>query len=220
MITCTECKKKLEATEINFYKQKYKKNGEEFYKLVNPCRECRKKRQRNYIDSKEGYKEKQKIYHASWNIKNRDREAQNKRRLRAADPGHYKRYFKEYQSNNIEKFVDYARERNKEKKFKIANSEWDSCLNYFDFSCAYCGLTEENHKKLHKTRLHKEHVIVLGRNNLTNCVPSCKECNSQKSKYSLHTWYNVTNPKYSRDRYEKIYKWIGYDSKKNLVIKR
>ena len=216
---CTKCHKVLPATEEYFYKQKYKKDGEECYKLAFPCKECRKKHQLNYIN-KDGYKEKQKIYHASWSIRNRDREAVNKRRLRSERPEHYKAYYKEYQQKNMDKFVQYAKERNLEKKFIINNQEWKACLNYFDNSCAYCGLTNEEHKLKHRTRLHKEHVIVLGRNNLTNCVPACKECNSQKSRYSLNTWYNVENPVYSRERYLKICHWINTDSRKTLQTLR
>lgn len=219
-MTCTRCNRTLPATEDFFYKQKYTdKNDEVYYKLSQPCKECRKSYGRNYY-SGEDKKKRQKLYHAKWTRQNRDREAENKRRLRKENPEHYKKYSKKYQIENIPMFVAYARKRkNENKNFKLTKEELKSCKEYFNYCCAYCGMSEEEHKLIHNQRLHREHVIVGGRNNLTNCVPSCKECNSQKSEYSLNTWYNKSNKKYSRERYVKIYNWIRYDSKKYLVRK-
>jgi hypothetical protein len=113
----------------------------------------------------------------------------------------------------------YNKKHNK-KKHKISKVEWDNCKKYFDYSCAYCGMTEEEHRKIYKQDLHKEHVIDDGRNDLKNCVPSCKMCNSEKHEDSLNNWYNKNNLRYDYSRYSKIYNWIRYDCKKYVKKKK
>lgn len=94
------------------------------------------------------------------------------------------------------------------------------CLEYFNNCCAYCGMTLEEHKDKYNQNLHKEHVTSCGRNDLKNCVPSCKVCNSEKSTTSFNDWYNIKNIKYSKDRYMKICKWIKEDCKLYIKNKR
>ena len=56
-------------------------------------------------------------------------------------------------------------------------------------------------------------------NDLSNCVPSCKQCNSQKHTDSLEEWYNEDNIKYSKRRFNRIHKWLDGDYKKYIIIK-
>lgn len=84
-------------------------------------------------------------------------------------------------------------------------------MSYFDNSCAYCGMTTEEHKNIFKQQLHKEHVDHNGRNDLSNCVPSCKICNSRKWEYDIKEWYDTDNLYYTDERYNKIIKWIKQD---------
>lgn len=53
----------------------------------------------------------------------------------------------------------------------------------FDYCCAYCGG--------HPARLDPDHVVPLSRggsNALTNLLPSCLACNSDKRDLSLAEW--------------------------------
>jgi hypothetical protein len=60
---------------------------------------------------------------------------------------------------------------------------------------------------------HKEHIDDDGANDLSNCVPSCKLCNSYKHQYIFDDWYNKNNPNFNQDRLNKIIKWLNEDYK-------
>ncbi|RNB59424.1 hypothetical protein EDM57_04590 [Brevibacillus gelatini] len=81
-------------------------------------------------------------------------------------------------------------------------------------------MTYEEHKIAEGQDLHKEHVIHDGRNDLKNCVPSCRSCNSEKNTRTLNDWYNKNNPKYTYERYFRIYQWMRYDCLKFIKKKR
>lgn len=125
-------------------------------------------------------------------------------------------YHKEYYRNNIDKFKFYRHIRESNKKHVIDLEEWHDCLTYFNCACAYCGMSWENHFSRFKQDLHKEHIVHDGKDNLSNCVPSCRECNSEKSVSSFNGWYNVGNNKFSRVRYLRIYAWLKEDYKKYI----
>ena len=116
--------------------------------------------------------------------------------------------YKEWQQNNKDKLYQYGKNRREHKEHVITYQEWLDCLDYFNSSCAYCGMSEEQHLILHGQQLHKEHVDHEGVNDITNCVPSCKQCNSGKWEYELNEWYNDKNPVYSKTRYNRIIRWI------------
>lgn len=119
--------------------------------------------------------------------------------------------FKEWQQNNRDKVNSYSRQRWSNKKHNIPEKEWRRCKEYFDYRCAYCGMSEDKHKEIYKQQLHKEHVVHDGRDDIKNCIPSCKGCNSSKHTKTLNEWYDTNNHVYSRNRYLKIYQWLRYD---------
>jgi hypothetical protein len=66
----------------------------------------------------------------------------------------------------------------------------------------------EDHKNIYNQDLHKEHVIYDGANDLSNCVPSCKVCNSLKWQYELESWYKKQDF-YDEYKLQKIYDWVN-----------
>lgn len=78
-------------------------------------------------------------------------------------------------------------------------------------------MTYEDHKETYNQDLHKEHVLNYGANDLSNCIPACKSCNSQKSDYEFDDWYNSDNERFTYDRLNKINSWLKNDFK--LFIK-
>jgi len=108
-------------------------------------------------------------------------------------------------------YMKEQREKRKEKKHDIDDEEWGYCLEYFNNSCAYCEMTWEEHFVTYGQDLHKEHIIHDGRNDIKNCVPSCRVCNSEKKLESFNNWFNIENEKYKRIRYLRIYKWLRFD---------
>jgi hypothetical protein len=105
----------------------------------------------------------------------------------------------------------------------MSKREWISCKSYFinengAWCCAYCGLPIEEHFKTYNGELknvdfHKEHVIHNGADDLSNCIPSCQSCNCQKWEFQLEEWYNESNPNFTQERLNKIYKWLQFDYK-------
>ena len=121
---------------------------------------------------------------------------------------------KRFRLAHPEKVKEHNQYRYQHKKHEISKKEWNSCKQYFNYKCAYCGMTEEDHKKIVNQQLHKEHVNHFGSNGLENCVPSCKTCNSSKHTYELDEWYNEKNPNFTQERLNKIKAWMNNDYKK------
>ena len=127
----------------------------------------------------------------------------------------------EWQRDRPEKQKQYRIKREQHKAHVIYKKEWIACKDYFENTCAYCGLPIEEHlitrlgiKKLGD--FHKEHVDNNGANDLSNCVPSCGVCNSSKHEDSLQKWYTIDNPVYSVERENKIFSWLNGDYKKYI----
>lgn len=198
---CNTCEEWFPMTEEFYYKNKSSKiDG------FNPyCKECTKKKSSKWQkDNPERYKEIRKATEEKPRTKLLKREMS--RKLSAEG----KR--KEWQKKNKDKLYNYGRERVLNKTHEISKEEWEHCLAYFDFSCAYCGLSEQRHKELYSQRLHKEHVDPKGANDLSNNIPSCKICNSKKHDYTLEEWYRKDNElcgSYSYERLEKIKNWLN-----------
>lgn len=115
--------------------------------------------------------------------------------------------------NNKDKVKQYNENR-RHKNHKITKQAWMKCKDYFDNSCAYCGITESEHKQLYSNKgLHKEHIDHEGSPELDNCVPACYRCNSTKWIYPMEEWYRQQEF-FSDKKLAKIYKWINEDCNK------
>jgi hypothetical protein len=128
-------------------------------------------------------------------------------------------YYKKWNKENPDKLKAYSQKRVK-KNHIITKDEWIACKNYFGNTCAYCGMTEEEHRQIFNTDLHREHVIDDGRNDIKNCIPSCSTCNNNKKRRTLNEFYNPKNKNYTYERYYKIYMWMRYDCKKYAQKKK
>jgi hypothetical protein len=224
---CKDCKEWFVMNSENFGKD----NGTQDH-FHQSCRTC----QRAY-NSKVYQKDPEKVKARTFeyrklhpdkykqHIKTRNQTAIHKERHRKAekrrrDEGIYQ----EWQRNNKDKVKDYNNTR-QHKNHKITTQEWESCKMYFNHCCAYCGLPIEEHYITRRgiTKLgdfHKEHVDHFGTNDLSNCIPSCNSCNSQKWEFPFEEWYNENNPIYSQERYNKIAKWLNEDYQKFIKIKK
>lgn len=138
-------------------------------------------------------------------------------------------YKKGYRKNNVEKRMDYqrgwvSREGNREKtreyaknhrNHDITNKEWKSELEVFDYSCAYCGITEKEHKNKYKERLHRDHADHEGYNDLRNAIPACKYCNCSKHDFDMEEWYRDQDF-FNEEKLEFI-KWWLLDGYKDYI---
>ena len=213
---CTICLEWKELNIDNFYMQNKKKPEMGF---TPQCRECTKDKSRKYGSE---HKEEQAAYIRKWYIENK--EITNIKSLQwiADHPEHAKEVQNQWQKSEKGKeyMNTYWHEKTKQHQHKISEKEWKSCLEYFNNECAYCGMTLEDHLKLYKQQLHKEHKNHDGGNDLSNCVPSCRSCNSKKHDKIFDNWYNKSNPNYTLKRYRKIHKWLNEDYKLYLVEKK
>lgn len=128
-----------------------------------------------------------------------------------------------WQQDNPDKIKQYRLKREENKTHTISKKEWKDCQEYFNNSCAYCGLPIEEHFTTYRGitkqgNFQKEHVDHEGANDLSNCVPSCKTCNSSKHNIDFEEWYQQQTF-YSEERLDIIYKWLSEDYKKYIVEK-
>ena len=121
-------------------------------------------------------------------------------------------YHLEYCRSNPEKVAEYNNKRII-KNHKISSKEWKACKIYFNNSCAYCGKPEEIQRKQNEEDFHKEHKDEDGSSDLSNCIPSCTNCNCRKWAFNFDDWYNIDNEFYNEERIHKILKWINEDHK-------
>lgn len=123
---------------------------------------------------------------------------------------------KQWDEKNKDKLKGYIEYKSMHATHTITNEEWENCKNYFNYRCAYCGLLIEEHwVKFNKGWIlgdfHRDHVDHEGANDLSNCVPACKSCNSRKWKFKINDWYNEENKNYTHERMSKIIKWLSED---------
>jgi len=206
---CTKCGE-LKSLD-DFYSQKKKRaDGNEYIYYRPDCKECTKN---NSIE---------------WQNNNSERYMEKHRKTNQA----YRRRNIEF-VRNIERYrrenglVDQWREQNKDKlktynsqhsKHNITENEWSSCKKYFNNRCAYCGISIDSHYikfngEIRNGDFHREHVDYNGSDDLSNCVPSCKVCNSRKNTYSLEEWFEINDRGFTKERLDKVRRWLDDDYK-------
>ncbi len=203
---CKTCNIEKDLNEF-YTQERINAKGEKYLYYHPSCKKCSiEKAKKNMYDNYDRHLEAVKKYDSK-------EEGIEKHRIRQ------RRYIKngkqkKWQQENPDKIQQYNKNR-KNKNHIISKAEWIACKQYFNNSCAYCGITEEEHRKINRNHdLHKEHVDDKGSVYLDNCVPSCSSCNSKKSDRHLNEWYNVDNKNYTPERYNKILQWITEDYKR------
>lgn len=202
---CSICKE-IKAVDEFYSRESYSKKRGSYIYYHPYCKSCSVEKAYKW---KEENPEKFKNIIRKYENKSERKEKAKERSKASLENG----YYKKWQTDNKDKTKQYNQQRWSNKKHNISEKEWKQCKEYFDYKCAYCGMNEEDHRAIHKQQLHKEHVIHEGRNDIKNCVPSCKSCNSSKHTAALNEWYNDTNPVYTKERYLKIYQWLRWDCK-------
>lgn len=209
---CSICGEWLPCNTEYFYKN----NGSKLDGVCPYCKKCNIKKSHEYqVTNREHYNEYKKNQYTP-----DQRPYYREISRRSRENGNLKRW----QENNPNKLKEYNYKR-QHKNHNINKKEWDSCKEYFNNECAYCGLPLNKHFNMFKgelrlTDLHKEHVVHEGMNDLSNCIPSCKKCNSSKHTDKLEYWYTEGNPVYNKDRLDKIHKWLSEDWKLYYIEKK
>jgi HNH endonuclease len=199
---CSICNETKSLEDFYSYEKTSKKKGNYTYYLPY-CKSCAKKKTATERDPEKTRIMNRYYYKTRPQTRAANKKSSEKRRAEGK--------LKEWQEQNPDKMRHYAKQRIEHKKHEISNKEWISCKEYFDNSCAYCGFEDSEHKKEFNQQLHKEHVDHTGANDISNCVPACKSCNSQKWEFLLSDWYNENNPNFTVDKLDKITKWLEED---------
>lgn len=218
---CTICGE-WKPENIEYFYMRNKSKPEKGFQ--SECKECGKARS---LKNRNENIERARASYRDWywrDQKNAKRVSNYNKKYYAEDPQRKLIMSKEFRQKYPEIIRDYNNRR-RHKTHNINNTEWIACKDYFknengEWACAYCGRTEEESYKLYNCQLHKEHVIFDGENDLSNCVPACQECNSEKHTDSFNEWYNKDNIKYDDKRYSKIVNWLHEDYKKYIIANK
>jgi hypothetical protein len=197
---CSDCNEWHPMTEEYFYKNKSSPDGYNPYCKKKAIERSLNNRNKNREENLAKMREYGREYMRRPDRVLKQREVSNKRRL---DGKH-----KEWRKKNPDKVKGYNLKRNMNKKHDITDQEWFACLDYFNNSCAYCGISEKEQFELYNENFHMEHVDHNGSNYIDNCVPSCTSCNTSKFTFEINDWYNEDNEIFSKRRYNKIISWM------------
>lgn len=92
----------------------------------------------------------------------------------------------------------------------LSIQDWKETLEFFDNSCSYCGIGENDCWDKYHKHLAQEHIIPLingGHFNKNNIIPSCPSCNCSKNTKSLDEFY-INRNLFTYERYQKILQFI------------
>ena len=161
-------------------------------------------------------KEKELRHKINTNPSEKTRETKRRDAQTRRDNGKYYEWLKD----NPDKQRAYTLNH---RQHDITEKEWKLCKDYFNNRCAYCGLPIEEHIVSRKGKyfvmdFHREHVDDDGYNDLRNCVPACRECNSAKHDFIMIDWYSKQTF-YDEVRYNSIVLWITEDYKQYIKEK-
>jgi hypothetical protein len=177
------------------------------------CKKCSSKK---YMKWEKEHPEEYLAHNFRQNRRKEKIEARRKISQQRRENGYYDDYFE----LNPEKKKQYAENH---RDHDITNAEWIANKNFFknengEWVCAYCGMTEKEHKTIRREQLHKEHVEHNGYNDVRNCVPACYTCNSSKWQYDMETWYREQTF-FNEDNLAKIKLWCSNEYKKYIEDK-
>lgn len=203
---CNICKEWFPATNVYFYN-----NGNKVDGLQPWCKECTKEKAKN----SNADIERRKYLSRKWKQDPENRESVKRSHKKYKERGGQLNW----ERNNKDKLKKYRIIRKMNKSHDITEVEWNQCKKYFNLECAYCGLHISEHFNKFKgdmiwTDFHREHVDHNGSNNLSNCVPSCKTCNSSKNEFEFEYWYKERSNNFDENRFNKIIQWLDKDYKK------
>lgn len=206
---CTKCGNVKELSEFYSYEKETKTKGKYIY--YQPyCKDCTiQKSRKQHQDNRDYRNEKNK----QWRENNKEHVLDYAKNYRLEHLESFNKSKKQWRQSNPEKMSEYNRNYTNKKKHNFTTKQWNDCKDYFDNSCAYCGISEQDAKEKYNKGLHREHAMNDGNNDISNCIPACTGCNSTKRKKDYIEWYTPDNEIFDQDRFNKILKWLNDDFK-------
>ena len=203
-------------SQLENFKQYYQENRERILKKDAEYKRNNKEHYKKY--NEQYYKvniEKVRATNKQYRVENKDKIAITNAIHYRNNKEHYKKYNKEYNKNNPDIIRKNSQRYEAKKKLlpsTLTVNQWKQIKQQFNNSCAYCGMTEEEHKGKWNERLHQEHFIALyngGGYTHNNIIPACKTCNCSKTNKDFFEWY-PTYEHYNIDREKTILDFLGY----------
>jgi len=205
MKICSKCGKELPLTVEYFLIRKINLDG-----FSGECKKCRTEYFKKYRKTNKNIiSEKDK----QWRKKTKDKISKQKKYWQEENKQKMTEYFDQYRKSNRDK-CNILHQLYKAKKRELPHTftfkHWENAKQHFNNLCAYCGQEEP---------LTQDHFIALkggGEYSINNIVPVCRRCNCSKNAQDFFTWY----PKqsfYSKQREQKILKYLGYKNQKQQL---
>ena len=196
---CKQCKEEKCLSE--FYTQnKTKSNGTEYIYYNPRCKKCCSENALRW--GKENHDKKLEHY-KTYNSKPHRRKATYYHMKKQRENGNYLKW----QRENKDKVKEYRYKR-MNKDHDITEEEWEACKKFFGYACAYCGISESESIELYGQKLHKDHFHHTGSNEIDNCIPACKACNSSKNDHDFYEWFQRSDI-FDLDKFEIIDGWLS-----------
>jgi hypothetical protein len=228
---CPDCNEWYLMSDDNFKVHPSKKDG-----FSDRCKVCQEKYNHNhYMKNHDENKANARLYKRANKEKcnkvdreyrelHKDERKIKEKEWRLEHKQHLRKYLQNYLKLHPEKTMYYNKER-QHRNHVMYDEEWENCKRKFNYRCAYCGLPIEEHFVYRRGKYQwqdfcKEHVIDEGKNDLSNCIPSCNTCNVNKNTKGFHDFYNPNNPDFTYERHHEIYLWMRYEYKKYILPKR
>ena len=207
---CTKCKVEYPATSEYWHRKKDSKDG-----FNTQCKVCRNEQNKQwYEDNREQKKDYLRVYYQDNKEKikdyNRAYYQDNKEQL-----DDYSRAYRQDNKERVRKWRRRSKQIRKAKKHKLPHTfttqEWEETKQIFNNSCAYCGMTKEEHRQEYNQILHQDHFIPLSKGGgytKENIIPACRSCNASKKDTDFEEWY-PQQEYYSKEREQKILDYMG-----------
>ena len=194
------------------HKQHYKENRD---KILEQCKQY-------HEDNRDKISEYHKQYHEDNRDKISEYHKQHYKENRDKILEQRKQYYENNKDKELERCKQYrdtpqgqvvAFNKNHRRRLRKQNQgnginteQWKECMNYFNWECAYSGitLTKENRSIDHIKPLNQD-----GEHEIWNVVPMDRGLNSSKNNKDLLEWYKE-QPFFSEERLQKIYEWQEY----------
>lgn len=103
---------------------------------------------------------------------------------------------------NCVNILSQIRRQNKNIDNMLTINDWIKTLEEFNYSCAYCGMSQTEHQIKYNELLNQEHIIPFSKDGLytkNNIIPSCRHCNDSKNAKSLNDFYIYCQNKYENN---------------------
>lgn len=109
----------------------------------------------------------------------------------------------EYTEVTKERMADNGQKKRHNGESALTEEEWETALAYFNYSCAYCGNSDE------MTKDHLDPLKNGGELTFSNVVPACRSCNSSKKDHQWLSWYQ-NQDFYDKYKANKITDYISF----------